>query len=80
MKYIKSKAAYTNKWLNRNKHLWEEKVEMGTRIIVLKIECAPKMIIDRVEEINHSRKSKTTDELINAIIHSIKWDKVSKRK
>ena len=58
MKKTKSKAAYTNKWLNRNKHLWCDKAVNGEFIIVLKAKDAPKIVKERVEEINKVRRVK----------------------
>ena len=55
MNKTKSKAAYTNKWLSRNKHLWHEVTLNGVKIIILDRLDAPKIVIERVEEINHKR-------------------------
>ena len=52
----KSKAAYTNKWLSRNKQHWKVgKSEDGTRVIIITKLDAPKIVFDRVYEINKSR-------------------------
>ena len=67
MKYMKSKAAYTNKWLNRNRHLWEEKVVRGINIIILKTKCAPKIVVERVKEINTSRREKNCEVIYTAL-------------
>ena len=44
MKKNKSKAAYTNKWLNRNKHLWHENISHGVISITLDKLDAPQTI------------------------------------
>ena len=51
----KSKAAYTNKWLFRNTQHWKEIEYKGARVIIIKKLDAPKIVIDRVEEINRKR-------------------------
>lgn len=52
----KSKAAYTTKWLNRNKWFWYEKdYFFGSKIIVITKKDAPKIVLERVKEINDSR-------------------------
>ena len=55
MKTTKSKAAYTNKWLFRNRHLWHETTVNGTKIIILHKQDAPRIVVERVKEINHKR-------------------------
>ena len=69
MKKTKSKAAYTNKWLNRNKHLWSDKAINGEFIIILKTKDAPKIVRERVKEINKVRRIKnyTIGRLLSAI-------------
>ena len=53
---MKSKAAYTTKWLNRNKHLWfEVKDDNGINIIIIKKVDAPTIVRERVLEINAKR-------------------------
>lgn len=52
MKATKSKAAYTTKWLNRNKQHWCEKAIKGVMQIVIKKPDAPKIVFERVKEIN----------------------------
>ena len=52
----KSKAAYTIKWLNRNKKFWhEEDYFFGTKKLVIDKADAPKIVLERVKEINDSR-------------------------
>ncbi len=58
MKTTKSKAAYTTKWLNRNKQHWCEKAIRGVMQIVIKKPDAPKIVFDRVKEINEKRRLK----------------------
>lgn len=55
MKKNKSKAAYTNKWLSRNKRFWHEKQIGPISIIILDKIDAPKIVIERIREINHKR-------------------------
>ena len=52
----KSKAAYTNKWLNRNKNYWHEQdYFFGTKKLVIDKTDAPKIVLERVKEINEER-------------------------
>ena len=51
----KSKAAYTNKWLSRNKQHWKVDEVEGTKVIVITKLDAPKIVFDRVYEINKNR-------------------------
>ena len=55
MKKSKSKAAYTNKWLFRNTQHWKEIEYKGARVIIIKKLDAPKIVIERIEEINRKR-------------------------
>ena len=55
MKKTKSKAAYTNKWLSRNRHLWHETTINGINIIILDKMDAPTIVVERIKEINHKR-------------------------
>ena len=55
MKTTKSKAAYTNKWLSRNRHLWHETTTNGVKIIILHKQDAPKIVVERIKEINYKR-------------------------
>lgn len=55
MKTTKSKAAYTNKWLSRNRHLWHETTVNGAKIIILHKQDAPKIVVERIKEINYKR-------------------------
>lgn len=55
MKNTKSKAAYTNKWLSRNRCFWHEKEINGTTIIILDKQDAPKIVVERIKEINYKR-------------------------
>lgn len=55
MKKTKSKAAYTNKWLSRNRRFWHEKEINGTTIIILDKQDAPKIVVERIKEINYKR-------------------------
>ena len=53
---MNSKAAYTTKWLNRNKQYWYEKtIDRDVTIIVIKKKDAPKIVKQRVLEINLKR-------------------------
>lgn len=52
MKNTKSKAAYTNKWLSRNKHLWHETTIDGIKIIILDKSDAPNIVVKKIKEIN----------------------------
>ena len=58
MKKTKSKAAYTNKWLHRNQHLWHEDLVHNVPQIILHISDAPKIVNERVIEINLKRREK----------------------
>ena len=60
MKTTKSKAAYTNKWLSRNRHLWHETTINGIKIIILDKMDAPNIVVERIKEINHKRGYGTT--------------------
>ena len=52
----KSIAAYTTKWLNRNKQFWyEQDYFFGTKKIVITKKDAPKKVLQRVKEINENR-------------------------
>ena len=55
MNKTKSASSYTNKWLNRNKKFWFEKISDGSKLIVLKKADAPKIVVNRIIEINKSR-------------------------
>ena len=56
MKTYKSVAAYTNKWLNRNKHLWHiEHYTKDIPVIIIDKLDAPKVVIKRAKEINRKR-------------------------
>ena len=55
MKKAKSKSAYTNKWLSRNRRFWHEKEINGTTIIILDKRDAPKIVVERIKEINYKR-------------------------
>lgn len=56
MKKNKSKAAYTNKWLNRNRQHWKEQPYFfGTTKLVVTKKDAPKIVLERVKEINEHR-------------------------
>lgn len=74
MRTVKSKAAYTNKWLSRNKCFWHEKEFRGIPIIVIDKKDAPKIVIERAKEINVARatrswgKQKATDKHLNAVL------------
>ena len=62
MKKTKSKAAYTNIWLNRNKHLWTEyniyfQIKESLPTIHLRENSAPKIVVERVKEINAKRSA-----------------------
>lgn len=52
----KSKAAYTTIWLNRNKQHWKEQPYFfgKTKLVVTKKD-APKIVLQRVKEINEHR-------------------------
>lgn len=75
MKKPKSKSSYTNKWLSKNKHFWHEGFFNGIKIIILDKNDAPKIVKERIKEINHKRivsgkhhfSYSTTDELLAAI-------------
>ena len=69
MKKTKSNAAYTNKWLSRNRRFWHEEHVHGIPVIILDKEDAPKIVIKRVEKINLKRgwnNFDSTDEHIAA--------------
>lgn len=71
MKSTKSTSAYTNIWLRRNKHLWQERVFSGFKAIELKTKDAPKKVIKGVETINKRRQSKDRNQLINRFVNAI---------
>jgi len=54
----KSKSAYTNIWLRRNPHLWCEKERNHVSLIVLLTDSAPRIVRERIEEINQKRRKK----------------------
>ena len=68
---MKSKAAYTNKWLRKNKHLWCEKAVNGHMIIILSISNVPNIVRERVREINAKRM--TQSDPLAKIINSIEY-------
>lgn len=74
MKTTKSKAAYTNKWLSRNKRFWHEQQFRGIQMIVIDKKDAPKIVIKRVKEINVARatrgwgKDKATDKHLSPLL------------
>ena len=51
----KSKAAYTNIWLNRNKCYWYEENYEGYSIITITKKDAPKKVLNGVRTINANR-------------------------
>ena len=51
----KSNAAYTNKWLNRNKSFWHEENYDGYSIIAVTKKDAPKKVLNGVKVINANR-------------------------
>ena len=56
MKYTKS---YTNKWMHHYTNFWhEEQIRYGFKIIVIDKEDAPKVVRERVKEINNRRYEK----------------------
>lgn len=57
MKMTKSKSSYTNVWLRRNKHMWYEQASL---IMLRDREHTPKIVRDRVDEIN-SKKMKPSN-------------------
>ena len=66
----KSKAAYTNKWLSRNKQHWKVGESEGTRVIIITKADAPKIVFNRVYEINKSRiasRKKFINELVSIL-------------
>ena len=69
MLFLKNKVAYTTKWLNRNKQHWCEKPIKGVMQIVIKKPDAPKIVLERVKEINEKRRLNydPVDRLLSAI-------------
>ena len=55
MNVTKSKAAYTNKWLSRNKQHWKVGESEGAEVIIITKLDSPKIVFDRVYEINKKR-------------------------
>ena len=51
----KSNAAYTNKWLNRNKSYWYEEQKEGYLKIKILKKDAPRRVLKRVKTINLRR-------------------------
>ena len=73
MKKTKSKAAYTNKWLSRNRHLWHETTTNGIKIIILNKMDAPKIVVERIIEINHKRGyRKSTNSYLRYLVNNSK--------
>ena len=69
MKKTKSKAAYANKWLSRNRRFWHEEHVDGKPVIIVDKNDAPKIVLTRVKEINVKRgwnNFDSTDEEIAA--------------
>ena len=58
----KSKAAYTTKWLNKNKQYWTEIIVRKAKQIVITKKDAPKIVLERVEFINWKRRLKAIEE------------------
>ena len=79
----KSKSAYTNIWLRRNKHLWYEKRYNGGNCIFFKTKCPPKIVVERVNEINEKRRNTVipgiAERLVNALIGRANQLKANKR-
>ena len=70
MKQTKSKAAYTNKWLSRNRRFWHEEHVNSKPVIIVDKEDAPKIVLARIKEINAKRGWNgfdSTDECIRSI-------------
>ena len=65
MRKDKSKASYTTKWLNRNKHLWYEKddEECLGQITFKPNACVPNIVREHVKKINHARLIKVWEAL-----------------
>jgi hypothetical protein len=55
MNKSKSKAVYTNKWLSRNKQHWKVDEVDGAEVIIITKLDSPKIVFDRVYEINKKR-------------------------
>ena len=73
MKKTKSNAAYTNKWLSRNRRFWHEEHVDGKPVIIIDKKDAPKIVLARVKEINAKRgwnNFDTTDEEM-----AVYWEK-----
>ncbi len=73
MKQTKSKSAYTNKWLSRNKRFWHEEHVNGKPVIIIDKEDAPKIVLVRIKEINAKRgwnNFDSTDEEIAAFFEN----------
>ena len=70
MKTTKSKAAYTNKWLSRNKQHWKIGESKGTKVIILTKPDVPKIVSERVYEINKKR-IKTHEQAIYKLVFTI---------
>ena len=68
MKTTKSKAAYTNKWLSRNRHLWHETTTNGIKIIILDKNDAPRIVVERIKEINYKRGYGTINTCLRNLI------------
>ena len=63
MRKDKSKASYTKKWLNRNKHLWHQNDDekcLG-RITFKPNACIPNIVREYVKKINRARLIKLFD-------------------
>jgi hypothetical protein len=63
MRKDKSKSSYTNKWLNRNKHLWYEGNEFKREITFKPNACVPNIVKEHVKKINKARLYKLFEEL-----------------
>ena len=55
MNKAQSKAAYTSKWLSRNRRFWHEEHYRGMPVIILDKKDTPTIVVKRVREINESR-------------------------
>ena len=56
---MKNKVSYTNKWLTHYPHFWhEEVIRTGFKIIVIDKADAPKIVKERVHQINMRRYEK----------------------
>ena len=75
MDKTKSPAAYTKKWLNRNKQYWhEQKVMNHFLIIVIDKDDAPNIVKKHVEKINCKRTGFTADQIDMAEELHIEFD------